>query len=91
MANRRKRTPEELEEMRKWRKMPWKVTSVVMQPDGSTRPYDPERDLVDHIVQPLADYWSDGTIKASWKPEHLAMLAEKDRRAAANSGAGGGK
>ena len=53
MANKRKRTPEEIEEMRKWRKMPWKTTSVVMQADGTTRPYDPERDLVEHIVQPL--------------------------------------
>ena len=82
MANKRKRTPEEIEEMRKWRKMPWKTTSVVMQADGTTRPYDPERDLVEHIVQPLCDYWSGGMIKASWSSEHLAMLAEKDKAAA---------
>lgn len=80
MAKRRKLTEEEKEERRKWRAMPWTTTSSVLLPDGSTRPYDPERDLVDHIVNPYLRYITGGRLVASWKPEHLAYLAEKDRQ-----------
>lgn len=79
---RRKLTEEEKEERRKWKKMPWTVKSSVLLPDGSKRPFDPDRDLLDHIVKPLVEYFSGGEMTADWKPEYKAKLAEMDRQAA---------
>lgn len=82
MANRRKLTEEEKEERRKWRAKPWTTKSSVLLPDGSTRPYDPKRDLLDHIVNPLLDHFTGGALKATWKPEYQAHLDELSRQEA---------
>lgn len=78
---RRKLTEEEKEERRRWRKMPWTTKSFVLLPDGGRRPYDPARDLLDHIVRPELKYFYGETVTADWKPEYKKVLAEMDRQA----------
>lgn len=76
-----KKQEKELTERQKWLRKPWTVKSFVLTPDGGRRPYDPDRDLLDHIVKPEVNYFSGGTASADWKPEYKEKLAEMDRQA----------
>ena len=61
----------ELTERQKWLRTPWTVKSYVLVEGGGKRPYDPEKDLVEHLLQPMLNFVTHGEVKASYASEDI--------------------